>query len=126
MIELSRTNQGARMTHMASEPVTTETEYAHIVRTADMLGGEPRLAGTRIRVRDIAAARDIGGLAPEEIAAIVYPDLTLAQIYAALAYYEDHRAEINGATESEAQRVEEFLRDHPDLVHDVRAETHPG
>jgi uncharacterized protein (DUF433 family) len=112
------------MTQMASETVTTETEYAHIVRTAGMLGGEPRLVGTRIRVRDIAAARDIGGLAPEEIAAIVYPDLTLAQIYAALAYYEDHRAEIDQATQSEAQRVEQFLRDHPDLVRDVRGITH--
>jgi uncharacterized protein (DUF433 family) len=112
------------MTQMASETVTTETEYAHIVRTAGMLGGEPRLAGTRIRVRDIAAARDIGGLAPEEIAAIVYPDLTLAQIYAALAYYEDHRTEIDQATQSEAQRVEQFLRDHPDLVRDVRGTTH--
>jgi uncharacterized protein (DUF433 family) len=96
------------MTQMASETVTTETEYAHIVRTAGMLGGEPRLAGTRIRVRDIAAARDIGGLAPEEIAAIVYPDLTLAQIYVALAYYEDHRAEIDQATQSDGSSCSKY------------------
>ncbi len=109
---------------MASETVTTETEYVHIIRTPGMLGGEARLAGTRIRVRDIAAARDIGGLAPEEIAAIVYPGLTLAWIYAALAYYEDHRTEIDKATQSEAHRVEQFLRDHPGLVRDVRGTTH--
>lgn len=106
---------------MASETVTTNTEYAHIVRTPGMLSGEPRLAETRIRVRDIVAARDVAGLTPEEISTVVYPDLTLAQIYAALAYYEDHRAEIDGASQSEAQRVEQFLRDHPDLVHDVRS-----
>jgi uncharacterized protein (DUF433 family) len=81
------------------------------------------LDGTRIRVRDIAAARDVAGLTPEEIAATVYPDLTLAQIYAALAYYEDHRAEIDAATQSEAQRVEQFMKDHPNLIRDVRGTT---
>lgn len=105
---------------MAREEATTETEYAHVVRTDGMLGNEPRLAGTRIRVRDIAAARDIGGLTPEEIVATAYPELTLAQTYAALAYYEDHRSEIDAATKSDAQRVDEFLREHPDLVRDVR------
>jgi uncharacterized protein (DUF433 family) len=110
---------------MGSEAGTTRTEYAHIVRTTGMLGGEPHLAGTRIRVRDVAMARDVGGLAPEEIAAIVYPDLSLAQIYAALAYYEDHRTEIDADTQSEAQRVDQFLRDHPDLIRDVRGEIHP-
>jgi uncharacterized protein (DUF433 family) len=88
-----------------------------------MLGGEARLSGTRIRVRDIATARDVAGLSPEEIAATVYPDLTLAQIYAALAYYEDHRGEIDEASQSETQRVEQFLKDHPGLVRDVRDTT---
>jgi uncharacterized protein (DUF433 family) len=49
-------------------------------------------------VRDIVAARDFAGLTPAEIAANVYPDLTLAQVYAALAYYEDHREEIDRAS----------------------------
>ena len=105
--------------------MSTTTEYAHIVRSTDMLGGEARLSGTRIRVRDIATARDAGGLSPEEIAATVYPNLTLAQIYAALAYYEDHRGEIDEATQSETQRVEQFLKDHPGLDRDVRGTTRP-
>ncbi len=49
--------------------VRTKTEYVHIVRTPGVMGGEPHIAGRRIRVRDIVAARDLGGLAPEEIAA---------------------------------------------------------
>ncbi len=109
---------------MATEAATTETEYAHIVRTEGMLDGEPRLAGTRIRVRDIAAARDVAGLTPEEIATTAYPDLKLAHIYAALAYYEDHRADIDAVAQSEAQRVEQFLQEHPELVRDVRGSTH--
>jgi uncharacterized protein (DUF433 family) len=97
-----------------------KTEYFYIVRTPGIVGGEPRIDRHRIRVRDIVAARDLGGLTPEEIAANVYPELTLAQVYSALAYYEDHRNEIDQAMQNEAQFIERFLKDHPQLVHDVR------
>ena len=60
------------------------------------------------------------GLTPEEIAANVYPQLTLAQVYAALAYYEDHRTEIDRTAEDETRNVEEFKQLHPNLVRDVR------
>ena len=63
-------------------------------------------------------ARDRGGMTPEEIASSVYPGLTLGQVYAALAYYEDHREEIDRAFEVEARVVEEFRREHPELVRD--------
>ena len=60
------------------------------------------------------------GLTPEEIAASVYPELTLAQVdMLALAYYEDHHDEINRAMQSEARFVEQFLRDDPQLSRDV-------
>ncbi len=105
---------------MASETPTIKTEYAHIVCTPGIVGKEARIAGHRIRVRDIVAARDLGGLSPEEIAASVYPNLTLAQVYAALAYYEDHRSEIDRAFEDDAEAVEDFSRRHPDLVRDLQ------
>jgi uncharacterized protein (DUF433 family) len=60
---------------MASEAPNLQAQYAHIVHTAGVLGGEARIDGHRIRVRDIVAARDLGGLSPDEIAAIVYPSL---------------------------------------------------
>jgi hypothetical protein len=66
------------------------------------------------------AARDLRGYSPEEIAGSVYPDLTLAQVYAALAYYEDHRDDIDQAAKSEANSTAEFLKKHPDLAHDRR------
>lgn len=102
---------------------STTTGYAHIVRTAGFMGGEPCIAGQRIRVRDIVAARDLGGYSPEEIASSVYPHLTLAQVYAALAYYEDHREEIDQARQDEAKFVEEFIKSHPQLIRDVRSQT---
>ncbi|MBC8871679.1 MAG: DUF433 domain-containing protein [Planctomycetes bacterium] len=104
---------------MASE-ASVQSGYSHIVRTPEVLGGEPRIEEHRIRVRDVVMARDLGGLTPEEIAANVYPQLTLGQVYAALAYYEDHHDEIDRAAENESQFVEQFLKDHPQLVKDVR------
>ena len=103
---------------MVSDASTTYTEYAHIVHTPGLLGGEARIDGQRIRVRDVTAARDRGGMTPEEIASTVYPSLTLSQVYAALAYYEDHRGEIDQAFENEARLVERFRREHPELVRD--------
>jgi len=99
---------------------TTQTEYVHIVRTPTLVGGEARIAGHRIRVRDIVAARDLGGYLPEEIAVHVYPQLTLGQVYSALAYYEDHRAEIDQAEVNETESVAQFIQQHPGLVRDLR------
>jgi len=99
---------------------TVNTEYAHIVCTPGIVAGEPRIAGRRLRVRDVVAARDLGGFTPEEIAATIYPDVSLAEVYAALAYYEDHREEIDRAARYEAGAVDEFRRLHPELVQDRR------
>jgi uncharacterized protein (DUF433 family) len=105
---------------MATDTESLTTEYAHIVRIPGFMNGEPCIDAQRIRVRDIVAARDLGGYSPEQIASTVYPHLTLGQVYAALAYYEDHRDEIDQARQDEAKFVEEFLNRHPQLVRDVR------
>ena len=70
----------------------------------------------------MVAAWGRGGMTPEEIVVSVYPSLTLAQVYAALAYYEDHRAEIDSAFDDETRVVEEFRRMHPELVRDHAAQ----
>jgi len=108
---------------MASDTPTIRTQYAHIVHQQGVMGGEARIDGHRIRVRDVVAARDLGGLTPEEIVASVYPTLSLAEVYSALAYYEDHRAEIDGAFDEESAFVEAFFQEHPSFVRDVRSET---
>ena len=108
---------------MAPETQVTTTQYAHVVHTPGTMGGEARIAGHRIRVRDVVYARDLEGLSPEEIVASVYPSLTLAEVYSALAYYEDHRDEIERTAAAEERFVEEFHREHPEMVRDVRPET---
>jgi uncharacterized protein (DUF433 family) len=47
----------------------------------------------RIRVQDIAAWHGLQGMTPDEIIS-GYPQMTLADVYAALAYYHSHRDEI--------------------------------
>ncbi len=72
--------------------MTTRTLDEHIVVTPGTAGGKPRIAGRRITVQNIVIWHDRLGKSVDEIAAEY--DLTQADIYAALAYYFDHRAEI--------------------------------
>jgi uncharacterized protein (DUF433 family) len=65
----------------------------HIERTPGTCGGKPRIAGHRIRVQDIVVWHERLGQTPEEIVTR-FPQLTLGDVHAALAYYFDHREEI--------------------------------
>ena len=71
----------------------TKTLNGHIEITKGIAGGKPRIAGHRITVQNIVIWHELLGLSADEIAAGY--DLTLADVYAALAYYHDHRAEID-------------------------------
>lgn len=59
-------------------------------------GGRPHIAGTTIEVS--AIAKIVHMQAPEEIASDYR--LTLAQVYAALAYYYEHKVEIDAAIDN--------------------------
>ena len=87
----------------------------HIVITPGTCGGKPRIAGHRIKVQHIAIAHDRGGLTPEEIVA-QYDGITLADVYAALAYYHDHRAEIDADIQRGDHLYEELKKKQPSIV----------
>ncbi len=65
----------------------------HIEITPGVAGGKPRITGRRITVQNIAVWHERTGKSADEIATEY--DLTLADVYAALAYYFDHREEID-------------------------------
>lgn len=71
----------------------TKTLDGHIEITNGIAGGKPRIAGHRITVQNIVIWHELLGRSAGEIA--VEYDLTLADVYAALAYYYDHQAEID-------------------------------
>ena len=69
------------------------TGHPYIVRVAGVKGGEPLIRGTGITVRRVVESTRLG-MSPEEIAD-TFPDLSLSQIYDALSYYFEHKAEID-------------------------------
>jgi uncharacterized protein (DUF433 family) len=78
-----------------------------IVRSEDIRGGRPRVAGTGVTVRRIVGWYK-QGLTPEEITTEM-PHLSLAQVYAALTYYHANRDEIEAdmaAEDAEATHLE--------------------
>ncbi len=87
----------------------------HIVSTPDTCGGKPRIAGSRIRIKDVVVWHDRQGMTPSEIVS-KWPHLTLASIYAALAYYHDHREEINSDLAADETWYEEQKAKSPSLL----------
>jgi uncharacterized protein (DUF433 family) len=84
----------------------TDSVASHIVITSGVCGGKPRIAGHRIRVQDIVIWTEEGHSADEIVAD--FPQLSLAQIYAALAYYHDHREQIDRDIREEDRFIDEM------------------
>lgn len=79
-----------------------------LVRSADICGGHLRINGTRMTVNQLVVCYK-QGYSAEEIAD-QYPHLTLAQVYAALAYYHANREEMEAelaAEKLEADQLEQ-------------------
>lgn len=73
--------------------MATATEHPYIVSHQAILNGAPIITGTRTPVRAIAELWKFG-VPPEEIV-IRLPHLTLAHVFDALSYYQDHRDAID-------------------------------
>ena len=91
-----------------------DLEKQHIVVTPGTCGGKPRIDGTRIRVQDIVVWHERQGRSPEQIVAS-YPQLTLADVYAALTYYFDH-----------CEDIKRQMKAGEDFVAQMKAELGPG
>jgi uncharacterized protein (DUF433 family) len=80
----------------------------HIVVISGHCGGKPHVAGHRIKVQHIALWHERMGMTPEEIG-VAHPGLTLADVYAALTYYHDHRQQIDADIEADERFVAEQM-----------------
>jgi uncharacterized protein (DUF433 family) len=78
-----------------------------IVRDPLRCGGDPTLAGTRIAVHDIVSYARLYGGDLERVRAEALPDLSLAQLRAAMDWYTAHQQEIDAIL---LQRSEEYER----------------
>lgn len=77
-----------------------------IERTEGICGGKPRIAGHRITVQDIVVWHERLGRSVDEIANEY--DLSLADVYATLAYYFAHRERIDRSIEESRAFVEKM------------------
>jgi len=74
--------------------MTTEVAYRYIKQIPGVRSGAAIVVGTRIGVHDVIGLLQ-NGETVDTLIANCFPDLTRAQVYECLAYYEDHRGEID-------------------------------
>lgn len=82
--------------------------YAHIVKEPGYCGGKAAIDHTRVRVNNVVFLHKQGH-SPEQIRES-YPDLSLAQVHAALVYYYDHQDEIEAELARDDGWEERFER----------------
>lgn len=97
---------------------TTPTDYKHIGIDEH---GNARIVGTRYKVRILADQWMTWDLTPEELCE-QHQGISLSQIYSALAYYLDHKEEMDAEIERRAQKVKERREEcsDQDLVRRLR------
>lgn len=81
-----------------------QTNPSQISKQPAVCGGKPCVEGTRIRVQDIYVWYELQGQSADEIVSR-FPQLTMGAVYAALAYYWDHREEIQRDMQADADLV---------------------
>jgi uncharacterized protein (DUF433 family) len=98
-----------------------DTLERHVELVPGTDGDKARIAGHRIWVQDVVIWHEKLGLTADEIAS-AYPTLTLADVYAALAYYFDHRQRIEEQIQADRDFAEDFRQGQPSLLREkVRA-----
>ena len=68
--------------------------YRYITRIPGVRGGNAIIQGTRVGVHDVIGLLQ-NGETIDTITVHCFPHITRAQVYECLAYYEDHRGEID-------------------------------
>ena len=87
----------------------SETRYEHIILNEAHV---PMIAGTTMKVVELVLDHLAYGWSPEELH-FQHPDLTLGQIHSALAYYWDHKAELDYDIEQRLQVVDQLRQAIP-------------
>ena len=91
------------------------TPQQHISSSPDICGGRPVIAGTRIRVHDIYVWHELQGLSPDQIVH-EFPQLTLADVYAALSYFWENRDTLLAQMEADRKIAKVSKQQHAPLL----------
>lgn len=95
-----------------------EARYKHITLNEDRV---PEIASTTLKVVELVGEQQAYGWSPEELY-FQHPYMTLGQIHSALAYYWDHREELDLDIRRRLERAEELrgVFQPPELVERLR------
>jgi uncharacterized protein (DUF433 family) len=77
-----------------------QTEYPHVSIDPRVRGGQPVITGTRLTVAALVQTHR-AGLDFDEIL-VQFPTLKAEELHAALAYYLDHKADLDAAIAAES------------------------
>lgn len=80
---------------------STETRYEHVL----LQDSVPMIAGTTMKVKELVEEAVSHGWSPEELH-FQHPYLTMGQIHSALAYYWDHKGEMDREIEADLEHAE--------------------
>jgi uncharacterized protein (DUF433 family) len=97
---------------------TAPTDYKHIGLDEE---GTARIVGTRYKVRILADQWTTWDLTPGELCE-QHEEISLSQIYSALAYYLDHKEKMDADIERRAKKAEDLRAEttDKDLVRRLR------
>lgn len=98
---------------------------AHIEIVEGAGGPKAVIAGSRIRVQDVVMWFHDQGLSAAEIAEN-FSTITQADVFAALAYYWDHREEIEATMARGIAFEEEFQRQYPSRLAALEVQRQAG
>lgn len=99
---------GPKLRRARTRPMLVEEESMETAIRAPIVlddQGVAYITGTTAKVIEIVLAKETSGLTPEELQQDL-PHLTLAQIYAALAYYHQHKEELDAEIERRYELAE--------------------
>ena len=99
---------------MAKPKMKTKRE-AYIEMYPGVRRGAPVIAGTSIKVLDVAVRYEVMGQTPEEII-IALPHLTLPQIHAALSYYYGHKRELDKQWKASVKKIARLRLKTPSIL----------
>ncbi len=87
--------------------MATTTSYEHVILDEK---GVPVIAGANTKVVELVLETVAHGSSPEELH-YQFPHLSLGQIHSALAYYWDHKEQLDADLERRFERVERWRRE---------------
>lgn len=99
-----------------------KTGYGHVILNEQ---GVPEIAGTNMKVVELVVEYNSFGWSPEEIQ-FNHPYLTLGQVYSALAYYWDHKVELDADIQSRSGFAERLREASGPSAHRVRLQSLKG